>query len=43
MAKTVLEGVTINEGVTQTTDILMYDREDLTRESVILKSYQVSI
>ena len=42
VAKTVLEGVTINEGVTQKTDILMFNREDLNREPEILKTYQVS-
>ena len=42
VAKTVLEGVTINDGVTQTTDILMFNREDITREPKVLKTYKVS-
>ena len=42
MAKTVLEGVTVDEGITQTTDILMFNREDITREPKVLKTYEVS-
>ena len=42
MAKTVLEAVSLNDGVTQATDILMFNREDPTREPAILKTYQVS-
>ena len=42
IAKTTLEELTINAGVSQTTDILLYDREDLGRKPNILKTYKVS-